>query len=69
VFSDYLHISNLKPGALAVLNGYGVQSCLLERDEPLATLLSASPNWKRIYWDDVSALFVRSAATDPSRKH
>lgn len=69
VFSDYLHISNLKPGALAVLNGYGVQSCLLERDEPLATLLSASPSWKRVYWDDVSALFVRSAAADPSRKY
>ncbi|HVB55828.1 MAG TPA: hypothetical protein VNE63_05255 [Candidatus Acidoferrales bacterium] len=59
VLSDYLHISHLKPGALDVLRGYGVQSCLIERDEPLATLLSASPDWKRIHADDVSALFVR----------
>ncbi|MGH9772451.1 MAG: hypothetical protein ACRD4Q_12250 [Candidatus Acidiferrales bacterium] len=61
VFSDYLHISRLKPGALDVLRVYGVQSCLIERDEPLATLLSASPGWRRIYADDTSALYVRSA--------
>ncbi|MGD1210379.1 MAG: hypothetical protein ABR973_03340 [Candidatus Acidiferrales bacterium] len=58
--SDYLHISHLEPGALAVLNGYGVKSCLLERDEALATALSASPDWRRIYVDDVSAIFVRA---------
>jgi hypothetical protein len=67
VLSDYLHIANLKPGALAVLNGYGVQSCLLERDEALATALSVSPEWKRIYSDGVSALYVRRDAAEPSR--
>ena len=49
VLSDYLYISSIKPGALAVLDGYGVQSCLLEHDEALTTLLSASPQWRRIY--------------------
>jgi hypothetical protein len=65
VFSDYMHITLAKPGALAVLEGYHVGSCLLERDEPMSTLLSASPNWKKIYSDNVSALFVRTAAVDP----
>jgi hypothetical protein len=60
VFSDYIHIADIKPGALAVLDSYGVQSCLLERDEALATLLSASPEWRRIYADNVSVLFVRT---------
>jgi hypothetical protein len=60
VLSDYIHISNLRPGALAVLRGYGVQSCLLEPDVPLARVLSTSPDWKRVYMDDVSALFVRA---------
>lgn len=60
VLSDYLYISSIKPGALAVLDGYGVKSCLLERDEALTTLLSASPEWHRIYVDEVSALFVRT---------
>ncbi len=65
VLSDYMHITLAKPGALAVLEGYHVGSCLLERGEPMSTLLSASPNWKKIYSDDVSALFVRTAALAP----
>jgi hypothetical protein len=65
VFGDYMHISLLKPGAFAVLNAYGVRSCLLHRDEPLATALAALPNWKTEYSDSRSVLFVR---TDPSPK-
>jgi hypothetical protein len=65
VFSDYMHITLLKPGALAVLQGYHVGSCLLEWSEPMSTVLSASPDWKKIYSDNVSALFVRTAAVDP----
>ena len=60
VLADYLYISSIKPGALTVLDGYGVQSCLLEHDEALTTLLSASPAWRRVYTDDVSSLFVRT---------
>jgi hypothetical protein len=59
VFGDYSHIKDLMPGALSVLEGYGVQSCLIRRDEPLAALLAASPEWKRIYIDGLSAIFVR----------
>ena len=60
VLADYMHITKMKPGALAVLNGYHVGACLLERDEPLSTLLAASPVWKRVYSDKLSALFVRA---------
>jgi len=63
VLGDYLHIANLMPGALSVLDEYDIQSCLIQRDEALATALSSSPRWKRIYFDNVSALFVR-ARTD-----
>jgi hypothetical protein len=59
VLSDYMHISLLKPGALAVLNGYGVRSCILARGEPLIVVLSASQEWTRVYSDDVSEVFVR----------
>jgi hypothetical protein len=62
VLSDYMHISTTKPGALRVLQNYGVQSCLLERDEPLGVLLSASPEWKKVYFDNLSALYVRKTA-------
>jgi len=59
VLSDYMHITLLKPGALTVLNNYGVRSCMLARGEPLAIALTASQDWTRVYEDDVSEVFVR----------
>jgi hypothetical protein len=64
VLGDYMHITLLKPGAMRVLAFYGIQSCLLERDEPLSTVLSSLPDWQRVYLDSVSALYVRRAAAD-----
>lgn len=66
LFADYLDIADIKPDALILLRNYGIQSCLVERDEPVATLLAASPDWRRIYSDNLSALFVRSPATRSS---
>jgi hypothetical protein len=65
VLADYRSITWLEPKALALLRAYNVQSCLIERNEPLATLLSASSQWKRVYADEMSALFVRSQAEEP----
>ncbi len=59
VFADYVHIAGLKPGALGVLRAYGVQSCLVRRDEPLVTVLAALPDWQQVYSDDLSLVFVR----------
>jgi hypothetical protein len=60
VLGDYMHISLLKPGTFSVLDGYGIRSCLLQRDEPLATALAVMPGWKTAYSDNRSVLFVRS---------
>lgn len=62
VLGDYMHITFLKPGAMKVLSGYGIQSCLLERDEPLSTVLSSLPDWQKVYSDNVSALYVKRNA-------
>jgi hypothetical protein len=59
VFADYMHITLLKPGALSVLRGYDVQSCLVLTEEPFATVLAALPEWPKVYSDKVSTLFVR----------
>jgi hypothetical protein len=68
VFGDYMHITLLEPGAMKVLEGYGIRSCLLERDEPLATVLSFMPDWQKVYSDNVSALYVkRDAAAAPKQ--
>jgi len=66
VLVDYRSITWLEPKALSLLQSYNVQSCFIGRNEPLATLLSASPQWKRVYADDMSALFVRNKAADRS---
>ena len=58
VLSDYKHIAGIGPGSLAVLRAYGIRSCLLERDSPAATVLAASGDWRRVYLDNVSVLFV-----------
>jgi hypothetical protein len=58
ILADYLHITLLKPGALAVVSHYGIQTCLLERNEPLATALAVLPEWQEVYQDEISVLFV-----------
>jgi hypothetical protein len=63
-YSDYLQVANLKPAAFAVLRSYGIESCLLDRSEPLATVLSALPEWRQVYSDDLSVLFVLRKATE-----
>ena len=62
VFGDYMHITMLKPGAMKVLGAYGIQSCLMERDEPFATVLASLPDWQKVYSDNVSALYVKRDA-------
>ena len=59
ILSDQVALLNLEPGSLAVLQKYKIQSCLLWRDEALATVLAALPEWQRVYADDTSVLFVR----------
>ena len=59
VLKDYSDLTQMKPGGLDVLRRYQIQSCLLERDEPLSAMLSALPDWKKVYSDSTSVLFVR----------
>jgi hypothetical protein len=63
ILSDQVALLDLKPGSLTVLQKYKIQSCLLWRDEALATVLSALSDWKRVYADDTSVLFIRQQST------
>lgn len=67
VLLDDITISQMKPGALRVLDRYQINSCLLIKDEPLAVALAASPAWKRIYVDGRSAIFVRNRTVASQR--
>jgi hypothetical protein len=65
IFGEYLEVSDLKPGAFAVLRAHDIQSCLLDRKESLATALAANPGWELRYTDGVSALFVKRTTKEP----
>jgi hypothetical protein len=62
VLADYFHIMEIQPGALTLLRNYGIQSCLIERETPLATILSNVPDWQKVYGDNTTVLFVRRTA-------
>jgi hypothetical protein len=59
VFGDYMHLTQFKPGGFSVLRRYDIAVCMLERDEPLSAALLESRNWRRVYVDKTSAVFVR----------
>jgi len=62
VLSDYIRIIRPEPGALKLLEEYGVRSCLIERSAFLCALLDAQPEWRRAYQDDLSVLYVKDLA-------
>jgi len=68
VFSDQVALMNLKPGSLDVLEKYNIQSCLLLPGEALSTLLTQLPDWKKVYVDEGSVLFVRRQSDLPQRR-
>ena len=65
VMGDFLQVVNVRPATFAVLRFYGIRTFLLQQNEPLAMVLAERPDWKRIYKDDTSVIFVRqdSAST------
>ena len=58
VFSAYGDVTALKPDTFSILQSYRINYCVIPRSSALATLLAASPDWKRIYNDSLSAIFV-----------
>jgi hypothetical protein len=66
VFGDYLRMTALDRGTLLLMRKYGLKACLVERQSPLATLLSTLPDWERIYQDDLSTIYVCKRASGVS---
>lgn len=73
VFADYISVQDIHPDTLAILRTYHVNSCIIQRESALATLLRGRPDWKEIYKDPLSSIFVRDrllpsvAAVETSR--
>lgn len=61
VLEDYMRIINLDPATQSLLRKYGVQACLIKRNTPLGTYLEALPDWKKVYEDKLSTIYLREA--------
>lgn len=62
VLGNYIKIIALDRQALPLLDHYGVRACLIQRSAPLCTLLDASAQWRRVYQDDLSVIYVKDLA-------
>lgn len=59
VLQDYLSALWTKQGLWTLLRKYSIHTCLVRKGGRLATLLDASPQWKEIYQDQISVIFVK----------
>jgi hypothetical protein len=59
VMDDYRELADGGPGWGDVLDRYDIDTVIWGRDEPIASLLSASPAWRTAFQDDGWVLFVR----------
>ena len=65
--SDYADVVGLKPNAFPILESYRINFCVIPQSGALATLLSASSSWNRVYEDSISAIFVRKTLEPSSQ--
>jgi hypothetical protein len=60
VLGQFSQWATLQTDPTTLLNKYNVDFCLLERESPMARVLPLVHDWKIIYSDDASVVFVRS---------
>lgn len=66
VLTEYGKWSLLQSDPNVLLDKYDVDFCLLEHDSPMVHVLPLLKNWKEVYSDNASVIFVRTAAAVPS---
>jgi len=62
VLKDYTKFANLLENPRFLLDKYRIDYCLLDRNLPISRVMQLLPDWKSVYSDDMSIVFVRSAA-------
>jgi hypothetical protein len=65
VFTDYIVAAAGQTSAMRILDRHDIRSCILNRTSALVPLLAQSAQWKQVYSDDLSVIFVRSGQARP----
>jgi hypothetical protein len=60
VLSQFAQWATLQSDPTTLLDKYNVDFCLLERGSPMARVLPLLHDWKIVYSDDASVIFMRS---------
>jgi hypothetical protein len=63
LLNDHMQLLQAKPAALSVLRFYGIKSLILEHSDSLIAIVSALPEWQKVYSDDRSVIFVHREPT------
>ena len=66
VLAEFGRWAMLQENPNLLLDKYGVIFCVLARTAPMAQVLPLLPNWKSVYSDNMSAIFVRTSDGIPS---
>jgi hypothetical protein len=64
VLVDYGNWATLQSDPRALLDKYSINFCLLGSESPMTHVLPLSHEWKLVYADDTSVVFVRTTATN-----
>lgn len=65
VLDDYTKWISLQTDPKDILEKYNIDFCLLSQASPMARVVRLLPGWKSVYSDQMSLVFVRSAASAP----
>jgi hypothetical protein len=63
VLSDFLKWATLQSDPKTLLDKYKVDFCLLAKQSPMVRVLPLLGNWKSVYSDANSVIFVRTGAS------
>jgi hypothetical protein len=63
LMEQYIRVERLQPGWPDVLRQHNIDLVIIEKDSPLAAVLSEIPDWRLVFSGPVEAVFVRAADT------
>jgi hypothetical protein len=64
---EYGNWANLQSDPHLLLDKYKVGFCLLNSQSPMARVLSLLPDWKQVYSDDKSVIYMRKTPAESAR--
>ncbi|TMD74879.1 MAG: hypothetical protein E6I82_05930 [Chloroflexi bacterium] len=62
LLNEYQDVQTLRPDWKQVLDRYGVDYIVYNKDAALSNVLATQPGWTLVYQDRVAVIYVRTAA-------